>query len=88
MVLCDLTRRHVRAHGKVGAMKSPMLRFFLVTMLLLLLGVVACRKYAQDECIGKSSGDSCEIDRGCNEPADPGVCKPQGTNDILDCTPI
>ena len=66
-------------------MKSPMLRFFLLTMLLLLLGVDHCRKYAQDECLDKVSGESCEIDRGCNEPADPGICEPQGTNNVLNC---
>jgi hypothetical protein len=74
---------------KVGTMKSPIIRLLLLLALpLLLLGSRPCTKHAQDVCLGVAVGDPCEIDRGCDEPADPGTCQGMGENgDIMTCIP-
>lgn len=69
-------------------MTSPMIRSFLVLVLLFLLGSSPCTKHAQDVCLNVTAGDACEIDRGCEEPADPGRCQPMGEDGIMTCIPL
>jgi hypothetical protein len=63
-------------------MGSTIIRFVLIAACLIAIGVIGCKKPAQDVCSEEDATSTppvaCEIDNGCGEPT-PGTCQMLGS---------
>lgn len=68
-------------------MNTKIVRFVVLTVFLVSMSVIGCKKPAQDICIDQPIDSQCSIDMGCGEEDVPGTCLPQGRNGTMTCIP-